>query len=138
MSWEKIKTGIIIVLAIFISEGIRLYTGLPITIIDIGILPITCLLIYYMRFYKSPFSKSYKDMTTHQPQSAWQLIGFLVFTIMLAIMGAWIAWLGVQEPFKYFSGIKGAAHGYTLIQVGSMTTLYSMAGALIFLFRLIR
>ncbi len=133
-----IKTGIIVVLVILISEGIRLYTGLPITIIDIGILPITCLLIYYIRFYKFPFSKKYYDKNTQQPQSGWQLIGFLVFTIMLAIIGAWIAWLGIQGPLHYFSSVKGAAHGYTLIQVGSVITIYSLGGALIFLFRLIR
>ena len=138
MSWEKIKTSIIIIFAILISEGIRLYTGLPITLIDLGTPPVTCMLIYCIRFYKFPFSKTYKDKSSHQSQSAWQLIGFLVFTVILAIMGVWLTWLGVQDPLHFFSSVKGAAHGYTLIQIGGVTALYSMSGALIFLFRLIR
>ncbi|MCG3737961.1 hypothetical protein EXA20_17035 [Vibrio cincinnatiensis] len=137
MSWAKLKTGIIIVLVILISEAIRLYTGLPITIIDIGVLPITCLLIYCMKYYKSPFSKTYKDTDNHQQQTPLQLIGFLLFTIILAAMGSWIAWLGIQAPLQYFSSVKGAAHGYTLIQIGGLTALYSMWGVLVFLFRLV-
>ena len=50
----------------------------------------------------------------------------------------WLTWLGVQDPLHFFSSVKGAAHGYTLIQIGGVTALYSMSGALIFLFRLIR
>ncbi|EPT9323658.1 hypothetical protein ACVTOI_004568, partial [Vibrio parahaemolyticus] len=137
MSWAKLKTGIIIVLIILISEGVRLYTGLPITIIDIGLLPITCLLIYCMKYYKSPFSKTYKDMGNHQQQTPLQLIGFLLFAIILAAMGGWITWLGIQAPLQYFPSVKGAAHGYTLIQIGGVTALYSMWGALLFLFRLV-
>ncbi|PMO48826.1 hypothetical protein BCT11_04430 [Vibrio sp. 10N.222.52.B12] len=137
MSWAKLKTGIIIVLVILISEAIRLYTGLPITIIDIGVLPITCLLIYCMKYYRFPFSKTYKDTDNLQQQTLLQLIGFLLFTIILAAMASWIAWLGIQAPLKYFSSVKGSAHGYTLIQIGGLTALYSMWGALVFLFRLV-
>ena len=53
-------------------------------------------------------------------------------------MGSWLAWLGIQTPLKYFSSVKGAAHGYTLIQIGGLTALYSMWGALFFLFRLVK
>ena len=138
MSWAKLKTGIIIFLVILISEAIRLYTGLPITIIDIGVLPITCLLIYCMKYYRFPFSKTYKDTDNLQQQTLFQLIGFLLFTIILAAMGSWLAWLGIQAPLKYFSSVKGAAHGYTLIQIGGLTALYSIWGALVFLFRLVK
>ncbi len=27
-------------------------------------------------------------------------------------------WEGFKDPFSYFSGIKGAAHGYSLIAIG--------------------
>ncbi|WP_022946110.1 hypothetical protein [Pseudoalteromonas ruthenica] len=137
MRWAKLKTAIIIVLVILISEVIRLHTGLPITIINIVVLPITCLLIYCMKYYRSPFSKTYKGTDNHLKQTPFQLIGFLLFTISLAAMGSWIAWLGIQAPLQYFSGVKGAAHGYTLIQVGGLIALYSTWGALVFLFRLV-
>ncbi len=138
MSWAKIQTGIMIVLIILISEGVRLYTGLPITIIDIGIIPVTCLLIYYIRFYTFPFSKKYTDKNTQQPLNALQLCGFLTFTVMLAIFGGWIASLGIQEPLHYFSSVKGGAHGYTLIQLGAITTIYSAGIGIIFLYRLVQ
>ncbi|KOO01781.1 hypothetical protein AKJ17_18840 [Vibrio nereis] len=138
MGWAKIKTIIIIVLVILVSEGIRIYTGVPITILDVVILPITCSLVYLMKYYKFPFSKTYKDRQSHQTQNAFQLIGSLVFTAILAVMGTWVAWLGIQAPLQYFSGVKVAAHGYTLIQVGILITLYSIWGALIFLSRLSR
>ncbi|EIA5326263.1 hypothetical protein K7L04_004711, partial [Vibrio parahaemolyticus] len=78
-----------------------------------------------------------KDTDNHQQQTPLQLIGFLIFTITLAAMGGWITWLGIQAPLQYFSSVKGAAHGYTLIQLGGLTALYSMWGALVFLFRLV-
>jgi len=138
MSWSKIKTGIIILLIILISEWIRLYTGVPITIIDIGILPVTCLLIYYIRFYTFPFSKKYTDKNSQQSLNILQLYEFFIFTVMLAILGSWITWLGIQSPLYYFSSVKGGAHGYTLIQLGSITTIYSVGIAIIFLYRLIQ
>ena len=91
-----------------------------------------------MKYYKFPFSKTYKDRESHQTQNAFQLIGSLVFTAILAVMGTWVAWLGIQAPLQYFSGVKVAAHGYTLIQFGILITLYSIWGALIFLSRLNR
>ena len=138
MNWATIKVGVIILFTLVISEGIRLYTVLPITIIDIGIIPITCLLIYYTKFYTFPFSKKYYDKNTQPPLNSWQLIGFLLFTIMLAIIGIWLTWIGVHNPLHYFYSVKGSAHGYTLIQLGLVTTLYSIGGGLIFLHRLIR
>ncbi len=81
MSWAKLKTGIIIVLVILISEAIRLHTGLPITMIDIRVLPITCLLIYCMKYYRFPFSKTYKDTDNLQQQTLFQLIGFLLLQL---------------------------------------------------------
>ncbi|KOO11508.1 hypothetical protein AKJ18_28755, partial [Vibrio xuii] len=109
MGWAKIKTIIIIVLVILVSEGIRIYTGVPITILDVVILPITCSLVYLMKYYKFPFSKTYKDRQSHQTQNAFQLIGSLVFTAILAVMGTWVAWLGIQAPLQYSSGVKVAA-----------------------------
>ena len=136
MSWEKVKTVILIVLIILISEGIRLYTGIPITLIDIIIFPITCVLIYFIKFYTSPFSNN--SINTQQSTNAWELVGFVFFVILLTIMGVWITWIGIQDPLQYFSSVKGGGHGYTLIQVGAITALYSVWFALKCIYRLIR
>ena len=138
MNWSSIKTGIAIFFIILISELIRIYTGLPITIVDIGVLPITCLLVYYIQFYSFPFSKNFKDKNNQQQLSSWQLLGFLLFSVVMAIMGTWSAWIGIEEPLHYFSSVKGGAHGYTLIQLGSIIAIYSVGGGLVFLYRLIR
>ncbi|MEL0646831.1 hypothetical protein V6248_05300 [Pseudoalteromonas agarivorans] len=138
MSWMKVKVFILIVIIILISEVIRLYTGIPVTIMDIIIFPITCLLVYFMRFYTSPFSDLNADKYAPPPLSALQLFGFVLFSIILVIAGVWIAWMGILAPLEYFSSVKGGGHGYSLIQLGVITTIYSLWFGLKFSHRLIQ
>lgn len=136
MSWVKVKRFIGIILIIIIFETIRLYTGIPITIVDIIIFPITCVLIYCLKFYTSPFSDD--GINTPPPLNAWQLIGFMLFSILLIIMGIWLSYLGIQDPLHYFSSNKGGGHGYTLVQLGVIVSLYSIWFCLKFIYRLVK
>ncbi|RKF19774.1 hypothetical protein DBZ36_04770 [Alginatibacterium sediminis] len=136
--WNKIKSIVIIALVIVIPELIRFYTGLPITIIDLVVFPVFCLLLYFITTYVLDIKRSSKLDANKVFDRRWKVIGFLIFSVAIASMGIWLTWLGVQQPLTLFSSAKGAAHGYTLVQLGVITTLYSVGLSVVCSISLIR
>lgn len=138
VTWVKVKEFITIVIVIVLFETIRHYTGIPLSIMDVIVFPIVCLLIYFMKFYTSPFSDRSTGENYSPPSSAWQIFGFVLFSIVFLIIGVWVTWIGIQAPLDYFSSVKGGGHGYTLIQLGIIIALYSLWFGLRFTHRLIQ
>ena len=135
MSLDKVKIGISIFLLIFISEVIRVYTGIPVTILDVMLLPITGILIY-IGFYTLLNRKKDKNKNVQAAQSIWQLLGGILFITALVPVGVWITWLGAEKPFLLFTGVKGSVHGYTLVYLGAIVAVISVVMGYVFIYRL--
>nr|WP_319395453.1 hypothetical protein [uncultured Desulfobacter sp.] len=105
-----------------ILEFIRKRYSVAVTIIDVLLFPLSVLIIFYSA--KHLVFKKNKDTYRHPiDDSNLKLILYLCFSlIVLTPLGLFTLWLGIQEPLGFFSGIKGAAHGYTLIPLGIIVT----------------
>ena len=139
MSWKKVRTVLVIILLIIASELFRYYSGLPITLMDLIILPITLLLMYLaghiiVEYFKPPKNTG---VAATQP-TVWQLVfGFMV-SALLAPAGLWLCYQGWLSPFALHTSVKGAAHGYTLVHLGLVLSLCSFAFSVVAIVKLFK
>lgn len=109
-------------------EVFQYYTGIPLNIMDAMILLISALCLYLLK-YRPPFTRQkYKDIDTKLVNNIWYLLGSIVFVAVLILMGIYLVYLGLESPFKLFTGVKGSSHGYSLVLLGSVITMYSCIG----------
>lgn len=106
----------------FILEFIRKRYSVPVTIIDILLFPLSVLIIVYS--LKQLVFRRKKDTYNHSiNDSNLKLMLYLCFSLIVLVpLGLFTLWMGIQEPLGFFSGIKGPAHGYTLIPLGIIIT----------------
>ncbi|MCG8549198.1 MAG: hypothetical protein MI799_02210, partial [Desulfobacterales bacterium] len=109
-------------IAALILEFIRKRYLVPVTIMDILLFPLSVLIIVYS-LKQLVFRKNKETYSHSVDDSKLKLILYLCFSlIVLAPLGLFTLWMGIQEPLGFFSGIKGPAHGYTLIPLGIVIT----------------
>jgi len=132
MIWRKITVVLLIVLAIVIPEYIREKFDIPITIIDLILFP-TCIFLSALSIYYV-FTNGIKFEMSIQPMSRLSRLGYILLALILLLLGAWSIVAGWQSPFLLFSGVKGAAHGYTLIVLGLLVSCFSIYSAIILIF----
>jgi hypothetical protein len=103
------------ILAAVLLEYIRRRYGIPVTILDIFLLPLSLI-------FSSVLLKDFFFRQNPADQAGLSLrdgvFRALVALLLFFPLGAWSLWEGIRNPLDYFSGIKGAAHGYTLIGIG--------------------
>ena len=124
MSTSRVKEIITIIVIIVASETLRIYSGLPITILDIILLPISFLLIYWGVLYFASLGKKKDSSDEKVMQSIWRLLGSLILFIILVPLCFWLTTEGWKEPFTLFSGVKGSVHGYSVVHIGIVSTVY--------------
>ena len=127
MTWDSIKKYLVIIVVIVVVEAIRLFTGLPITPVDVLLTPASIFLmalgIRYLIFTKQ---KRVDDDAPYMSQSIWQLSGNLIVLIGLIMLGLWCVYDGLQDPLEFFTSVKGSGHGYTLVCLGSLLVGYGL------------
>ncbi len=57
-----------------------------------------------------------------------KIILFLFVFIFMTGLGLWSIISGACNPLGYFSGVKGAVHGYTFLIIGIMIAVFGIAG----------
>lgn len=128
---SKLKTTIYVSLLIgvgLIIEWFRAETGIPVTILDILLLPL-CVIFIYIVIREILFAdKSSVNSENLQSLSPAKRLGLIVVCLLMLLLGAWGIWAGLSAPFDYFSGVKGAAHGYTLAIIGLLIVLFGLVG----------
>ena len=126
--WNKVKTAILIISTFIMFEVFQYYTGIPLNIMDAMILLISALCLYLLKYLPPFTSQKYKDIDTKLVNNIWCLLGAIVFVAVLILMGIYLVYLGIESPFKLFIGVKGSSHGYSLVLLGSVITMYSCIG----------
>ncbi|MCP4024524.1 MAG: hypothetical protein GY729_21980 [Desulfobacteraceae bacterium] len=101
-----------------VIELIRQKYGIPITILDLILTPATLVIAFFILRYL--IQKNYEpDNGNLDNLSLVKRLAVLAgFIILMIPLGAWCAFMGAREPLGYFTGVKGAAHGYTVFIVG--------------------
>ena len=137
MTSEKFKSILFIIGFMTIGlilEFTRKAYGIPVTILDILLFPLS--LIFTVLLLKDFFINQSKEKTKKSLKlKASAIAGRIAITLLLFFpLGIWAMWEGLKNPFGYFSGIKGAAHGYTLTAIG----LFIFSLGIIFISSVIR
>lgn len=111
----------LMVLAVII-EIFREITGIPVTILDLLFSPFLLIAICYIPYYrytqKKKKSKRRDNFEYYEPLTAIKTSGYITVFVLMAALGIWGLWEGLHNPLKLYTGVRGAAHGYTLALVG--------------------
>lgn len=120
--------GLIILIIIF--EIIRNVTHIKVTLLDLMLFPMSVLFTYALLRYEF-FNKKYLlRYNLVEPVSCKRKIGLLIGSILLMALGLGCLLLGVREPLAFFSGVRGAVHGYTMVVMGILMLLCGAYGTL--------
>lgn len=119
-----------LVLLAVIIEIIRQKTNIPVTLLDIFFFPGCLLFSFIFLRYEFLNKKTLFKYNLVEPVSALKKLGVFVGALFLTALGGWCFWMGICEPLTYFWGIKGAAHGYTLVAMGFLISLLGAYGVL--------
>lgn len=107
--------------AIASVEIFRAVTGIPVTLLDVLLFPIS--IIFIVGMAKLLFEKEKKNKrqntSTAEIKLGWiKRMGYIAVGLMMLALGAWGISAGIEQPFTLFTGVKGASHGYTLVALG--------------------
>ena len=117
----KVKNAFVIIGLLLIAlaiEYMRRTYGIPVTILDILLFPLSLVFTFVLlkNFFFEQSREEKESMNAHSLRS---ITGRAAITVLLFFpLGLWSIWLGIQNPFEYFSGVKGAVHGYSLVVLG--------------------
>ena len=124
MKWNYIKNILTASVLIITVEVLRYYTGLPFTIIDIIIFPFSIILLLFgVKTLLSPAQQNPESKAVKL--TAIKLFGVFIVAILFFLLGAWAIYEGGHNPLTLYSGVKGAAHGYTLLSLGLLISAFS-------------
>ena len=122
----KLKELLLVLVVVISFEVFRAYTGLSMTLIDVIFFPASILILFFLAKYLIT-SKSKKQIN-HNKKTPMQFFYYIVLFIVFCLLGFWCIYAGWQAPFQLFSGVKGVAHGYTLISLGVLISSVSIWG----------
>ncbi len=112
-----------------VIELIRRRYGIPITILDLILTPGTLVITFFV--LKHLIQKKYEPDNGNLDNLSLpkRLAVLSAFIFMMIPLGGWCVFMGVREPLGYFTGVKGAAHGYTVFIVGMAVLSVGFFGA---------
>ena len=122
---ENLKTTfkyVLIIAVIMVSEAVRRFYGIPVTILDILLFPV--FLLFIVRGVKSlAFHRKSRAYDQTKESSTKLLVFSLIVGLFIMIpLGVFSLWHGIKDPLRFFSGVKGSVHGYTLVELGVFIT----------------
>lgn len=122
---KSIINTLALVLLIIAIESFRHATELPFTVIDILILPLSIISIVFG--LKSLFINRKKTNLPEPIEQSLLKQSVHIFTaILVLLLGLWALYEGWNNPLLMYTGVKGAAHGYTLLSIGLLLSGYSI------------
>ncbi len=127
--------GLLLLITAF--EIFRNLTGVRLTLIDLILNPLILLFIYALLRYDIFNKETLYRYNLPGPVSLSKKIGILSGSLIMVLLGSWSFISGIREPMVFFSGVKGAVHGYTLAVMGICMLLlggYGTVKSLLILF----
>jgi len=139
---QKILTALGIIGAIVSVEIFRAVTGIPVTIIDITLFPISVIfivgmaMILFKKENKNKKKRRNRNATPSEITFSWvKRLGYIAGAILMLALGVWGILEGIEQPFKLFTGVKGPAHGYTLAAIGVVLIIMALIALYQFIFK---
>lgn len=128
LKYLPVICGLIIIGTII--EILRQRNGIPITLLDVMLFPIA--LLFSVVFLRHEFfnKKNLFRYNLAGPVSIPKKIGIFIGCMLMAVSGIWCLWLGICDPLAYYSGVRGAVHGYTMVAFGLFLFLLGAYGVL--------
>jgi len=113
---DTIAVMAIVVVAV-VFDAVMDNAGVPVTFLDVLIVAVSLLILYLpVNAFFTKHKPTKKAATPVRLKPEWsKLILGLVLLIMLS---ASALYLGLDDPWKLYKGIKGPAHGYTIVLLG--------------------
>jgi len=125
MKWKSLKNIFTVIAVIFSTEALSYFTGLPFTIIDVLLFPLSIIMIALG--VKSLLVRTEQtDEKYIIKRSLISLCGHFVAGFLTLLLGLWSLYEGCTNPLALYTGVKGAAHGYTLLSIGLLLSGYSV------------
>jgi len=119
---QTLKTLTIVVIFIITVELIRYVTKLPITVLDVILLPLTSFMVYIgLSVIKE---KQPQNQFIQDKQSRWKLIQICVLSLSVLVLVVWCAFHTLLHPFKLYESAKGSAHGYSITYMSVTMAVY--------------
>jgi|GEM_PF-3174334 len=110
------EIGIFLFIALCI-EALFTFIGLPIRFGDLFLIGISILLIYILlASLISGSSKASQNRVDSDPFAKILLKSF--YLLLLSLLGISLIYIGLTAPLKLIVGVKGSAHGYSLVVSG--------------------
>lgn len=125
MNWDFIKDVLTVLAVLIIVEVLRYYTGLPFTIIDITVFPLSVAMLFF-GIMAIITNKSDVHKTEKTRYSTIRLSSYFLAAILFFALGLWAIYEGWNNPLELYTGVKGAAHGYTLLSMGLFISAFSV------------
>ena len=118
MNMKDTVAVLIIVVVAVVFDTVMDSAGVPVTFLDVLMVGI-CLLILYVPV--SAFFIKHKPTKKTAPQGlAKPEWGKLIFGLALVLALSGLSfYLGLDDPWKLYKGVRGPAHGYTMLLLGS-------------------
>ncbi|WP_320043841.1 hypothetical protein [uncultured Desulfobacter sp.] len=116
--------NIILVIVIIIgSELFRKVTGIPVTIMDLILFPLTVMLVYItiLAIFSDEKPKDSEIML-----SKLQMATFSLIFLFVSPLSFWLSIEGFKDPLQLFTGVKGHAHGYTVAYLGAFVGIFCL------------
>jgi hypothetical protein len=125
--------NLLLVIALIVTiEALRYFTGLPITVIDLLMFPASIILIALslksLLFHRTT---SIEIVRQQNKPSLYSLMLRFFTAIAGLLLGLWSLYEGANNPLLLYTGVKGAAHGYTLFTLGLL--VFGFSGYLIYI-----
>jgi len=116
------------VLLAAIMAYMREKTGIPISLFDLIFSPGALLFIFVLLRHEIFDKKSIATCNMGEPASASKIILIITGNVMILALGVWAIWVGIQDPFAYFPGIRGSMHGYSFVPTGALLSILGSYG----------
>lgn len=107
----------LIVIVAIIIDSLFAYAGLPVATMDLILTPLGLAIIIGVCTPKYLGGYYLQERPAQGHNLKTKLLLLLAVPAIL-LLGVWSVYAGVTEPFTFYSGVKGNAHGYSLLVMG--------------------
>jgi len=127
-----LQTSILVVLAVCIDTLFR-YFEVPVITMDLLFVPMCCFCIVGV-FTPKFLSGEYINWHNIQHLKFLSMLTLISTALGVIVLGIFMLHIGISNPLKLFTGVKGGGHGYTFAIMGLtlVTTTFVTAYVSIF------
>lgn len=120
------KPVVVFFVSVVLFVFLLILVSVPFTLLDVLLTPASILLILLGLKSLIGGKKLSKKDVINDDLSTVQCCYYIFFSLLTFILGIWCVVSGWESLLLLFSGIKGSAHGYTVLSLGLLIAGYSL------------